>query len=221
MKQNKSHHYGSSSFCYSFGIRNAFSKYVSGDITVTKYARDGIMEMAMYKKYIWRKVMNLFKCFDSIIGVISSKLYLSCKLYKKITRKNPEMNVVLSDDECLCSRSTFISGNINVNANAKYLHSELDSTYTTILVPNQGGSSNFILFEFLINEQNSLKIKFGNNSGLTYSAYCLSHRQYLTQGENCMNISTYSGKRVFCSYRKSSWGIRNKKKKTVLNKNLN
>ena len=104
-----------------------------------------------------------------------------------------------STDNCTFS----VSGNVNVNAATKKIHCECDITYTTIHVPSQGELSSHIIFEFLLNEKLSMKIKAMQHSSFCYSAYCLSHRQICTHGKNCINVSTYSPKSLLCNYRHS------------------
>jgi hypothetical protein len=59
------------------------------------------------------------------------------------------------------------------------------------------------VFEFQLNPLFSLKIQVLQNCSFTYSAYCLAHRQVYTYGFNCINLSTYSTKRLYNHYRLS------------------
>jgi hypothetical protein len=50
-------------------------------------------------------------------------------------------------------------------------------------------------------------MKFPQNSGFSYSGYCIAHRQFYVQGLNCMNLSTYCGRRLYCNYRQSLYRL--------------
>jgi hypothetical protein len=103
----------------------------------------------------------------------------------------------------VCTHTYMLTGNININATTRDIHCEMDVTYTTIHVPNQIENNAHIVFEFKINDCTSIILNIKQNATITYSAYCLAHRQVTTYGNNCMNISTYSNKRLFSSYKQS------------------
>jgi len=54
VKSHKKHHYGSTGFCYSFGVRNAFRKNISQQVSITKYVGDDIAVMKGFKNYVWK-----------------------------------------------------------------------------------------------------------------------------------------------------------------------
>jgi len=116
---------------------------------------------------------------------------------------NTEMEHLVKKENSKNNVQFMLTANINIDAKTKYLHCEKDTTYTTIYVPKQISTQAFIVFEFELNELHSLKIKFPPESCFTYSAYCLGHRQIYTNGHKCMNVSTYSSKRLYCHFRKS------------------
>lgn len=204
VKNSEDHHYGSSGQCYSFGIRNSYSRSSSGNVTVTNYAGDMACEMKKYEQYLWKCFSLVFKSFDSLIQGFSGKLNVSCRSMM-LTSKETELGDVIKkhEDENAEHNNFILSGNINVNAKTRLFHCEKDTTYTTIYIPKQVESSCYIVFEFSINEKWLFQVKFNQESCFSYSAYCLAHRQLNTNGKNCMNLSTYSGKRLYCSYRKS------------------
>lgn len=199
---NVNHHYGSSGECYSFGLRNAYSRNPFNSITITNYAGDEIKTMQHYQNYIWEKFELVFQSFDQKISGISKYLNISCKSMK-FQCKETQLSSFLGNKRNMTNKRSMLSGNINVNARTRDIHCEKDITYTTIHVPNQQENDAFIVFEFQLNIFISLKIQVLQNSSFTYSAYCLAHRQIYTNGVNCINLSTYSTKRLYNNYRLS------------------
>ena len=202
---NYNHHYGSTGECYSFGVRNAFSTSQCTNITITNYAGDDSSTMQKYKKYIWEIFDIVFKSFDQKIPGLSKYLNITCKSMEhqcKGTELSFYMNNHYNKGNMAHSQS-MLSGNINVNAMTRDIHCEKDITYTTIHVPHQQENDAYIVFEFQLNPLFSLKIQVLQNCSFTYSAYCLAHRQVYTYGFNCINLSTYSTKRLYNHYRLS------------------
>lgn len=212
IKSNKNnHHYGSTGECYSFGLRNAYSRNHCNNITITNYAGDEIKTMQHYQNYIWENFGLVFQSFDQKISDISRYLNISCKSME-FQCKETQLSSFLTNNynkRNMANTRSMLSGNINVNARTRDIHCEKDITYTTIHVPNQQENDAFIVFEFQLNIFFSLKIQVLQNSSFTYSAYCLAHRQIYTNGENCMNLSTYSTKRLYNNYRLSLKRLKN------------
>ena len=194
------HHYGSSGQCFSFGLRNSFVTDAN-NISITTYAGDRQFQIRKYKDFIWSNIASVYKAFDCIIGGVSNKLNLSCRSMMHMAYNTPLSDYLPFNQRS--SQSYIFSGFINVNARTRHFHCEKDTTYTTIYVPKQKDKGANITFQFQINESFLINIIAHQQTCFTYSAYCLAHRQLKTEGTNCMNISTYSGKRVFCNYRKS------------------
>ncbi len=212
------HHYGSSGLCFSFGIRNSFSSIRTNDISIRRYAGDNFWPMVLYRDYICHCMKTAFSSFDRILRGISQKLHVtneSMKYCCKKTQLSEIMDDAMQFSQEICS---ILCGNININARTRDLHCERDVSYTTIFVPQQTLENAFIIFQFFINECTSLRLVFPSNSCFTYSAYCLSHRQVYTHGKNCMNISSYSGKRLYCSFRRSLHRINRHGKSKKFNK---
>lgn len=205
VKKSGQHHYGSSGHCFSFGIRNSFVTD-NNQSSITSYAGDQFCQVHKYKTYIWNSVSSAFKAFNHIIPGISSKLNMTCRsmIY---TAQNTPLHEYFHNRN---TQNYILSGYINVNAKTTFMHCEQDTTYTTIVVPKQKEKSAKITFQFQINQSFILNIIAHQGTTFTYSAYCLSHRQLQTEGLNCMNISTYSGKRVYCNYKKSYHRIKKK-----------
>jgi hypothetical protein len=206
------HHYGSSGYCYSFGIRNAFSRNSTSNITITHYAGDETRPATMIKSSIWQTMDVTFKYLDSIIMGLSNNLYIFNKSMQYHAKKT-ELSCYMRKAIEINSRYNIMSsGNINIEACTKFLHCERDTTYTTLMVPPQTIGNPFIEFEFFFGSNCSLNVLLRPFSCVAYSAYCLSHRQVRYNGETCMNLSTYSGRRLFNNYRKSLFRVRLKKK---------
>jgi hypothetical protein len=205
VKRNSSHHYGSSGECFSFGLRNSYRTSPSGNVTLTRYAGDMDTNGYKYESYIWDSLYMAFQSFNQIIHGVSSKINMTSRSMKKLSL-NTELEQYTKIHSCNTKNGStqyILSGNINVNATTKQLHCEKDTTYTTIHVPIQTDTTAYITFQFQLNEQFSLNFKCMQNNCFTYSAYCLAHRQMYTSGSKSMNLSTYSGGRVYCNYRRS------------------
>lgn len=196
------HHYGSHGECFSFGLRNSFAKLSEGGISICKYSGDNSEKMTQYKEYLQDIFRNVFSCFDQIILGVSKRLNMNCTSMIQLSRTKNRLSTFLRE-QIGNDLNFMLTANINVGATTRDFHCEKDTTYTTICVPKQSSSSAFILFEFQLNTEHILRMRFSSNSCFTYSAYCLTHRQQYANGPTCMNVSTYSGKRLYCHFRKS------------------
>jgi hypothetical protein len=203
IKNHSHHHYGSSGYCYSFGVRDSYSKDVSGMVSIGNYRGDDSLQMQKYKDYILRNFSNLHKAFDTVIPGLPSRLNLTCRFYKSLSKKNSKLESYFNTDVYKVEDMGILSGSVNIDAKTSQLHCECDCTYTSIYIPNQADNSATVTFEFNIGQNNTIRLRFPQWSGFTYSAYCLGHRQVGTEGLLCMNLSTYSGKRMFYKYRQS------------------
>jgi hypothetical protein len=203
------HHYGSTGECYSFGVRNAFSKSLSKNVSLTKYAGDENDGSKYYKDYIWNILSMAFNSFDRIITGLSNNLNITCRYMKTQSNKTELVQYFEKDSNTNKDKTLplILSASININARTRDIHCEKDITYTTIHVPPQTEINGYIVFEFQFSTNLSMKIQVMQNCCFTYSAYCLAHRQIYTNGFKCMNLSTYSTNKVFNSYRKSMMRI--------------
>jgi hypothetical protein len=120
-----------------------------------------------------------------------------------LAKKQSKLESYFNTDVYKVEDMGIISGSVNIDAMTSQLHCECDCTYTSIYIPNQADYSATVTFEFNIDQNNTLRLRFLQWSGFTYSAYCLGDRQVGTGGLLCMNLSTYSGKRMFYKYRQS------------------
>lgn len=205
IKGNKgSHHYGSTGKCYSFGVRNSYVTDSVTKVSLTNYAGDGSTAMKEYKKYIWQYYNAVFMAFDSILKGLSCKLNLSVESMQDISKNTVLDKYVINAEKIECDKVTSIlTASINVDCKTRDLHCEKDVTYTTIVVPIQEDATSYIVFQFKLCDWVSFNIRCLQNSCFTYSAYCLTHRQLYTNGTNCMNLSSYSNKRIYCNFRRS------------------
>jgi hypothetical protein len=200
IKKNLNHHYGSAGECYSFGLRNNFSRSDCGKITITNYKGDNVEIMEDYKKYLWDTMNRAFSTFNKVIPGYVKYLNLTSKMMYQQSKTNVLNSIIEINMD---NPSNMLTGNININATTCDIHCEMDVTYTTIHVPKQTEISAYIVFEFQINHFISITLDVMQNATLTYSAYCLGHRQVATNGCNCMNVSTYSTKRLFSNYKQT------------------
>ena len=105
----------------------------------------------------------------------------------------------------------YLSCQLNVNATTKYSHTEKDSSYTIINVPDQSMTNNVFYFYFQISKNEDLRIKMQPNMSLSYSSYLLTHSQRKlklkdsSKGKQSqkdeispfINISSYFSKRLY------------------------
>ena len=86
-------------------------------------------------------------------------------------------------------------------------HTEHDSSYTVIVVPNQdsstavNGTKSPGRFELVLNETTTMLINMYPGIMFTYSAYMLTHQQQLNRNMKAdsefVNIVSYNSKRLF------------------------
>jgi len=206
IKSNKpTHHYGSQGYCFSFGLRNDFKKSENNTLSLANYAGDEHESTSKYIHFIAKHMNNSFKAFNSIIPSISSYLNFTSRSLKYEAKYNVISKYLMTfQHNDYKNIMTFITtAHININATTRDLHCEKDTTYTTICVPEQKEEKAHIVFQFQINDENTLQLDVKQHGAFTYSGYCLSHRQLATKGENCMNLSTYSAKAVYSHFRTS------------------
>ena len=107
----------------------------------------------------------------------------------------------------------FINAHLCINAATEIKHTEHDSSYTVIVVPNQNctssanGNNSPGRFELCINESTTMLINLYLGVIFTYSGYVLTHRQQLNrnlnESEDFINIVSYDSKRFFCNIMES------------------
>ena len=91
-----------------------------------------------------------------------------------------------------------------INARTRDTHTECDSSYTIISVPPQeytGYKSMNALFDFDINEHETMTIQMIPKVAFMYSGYMLCHYQLLDSIDpkvgTFLNMATYGNKRLF------------------------
>ena len=100
-----------------------------------------------------------------------------------------------------------VNYNLCMNAETQHAHTECDSSYTVICVPNQtlskakNGFKNRGSFELIINSNSTIVIPMTIGTIFTYSGYLLTHRQQIQNksatDKPFINIVSYSSKRLF------------------------
>ena len=155
--------------------------------------------------------------FNSIIPNMSSYINFTCRSLKYEGKKNVISKYLrtFQNNEYKNIMTFITTAHININATTRDLHCEKDTTYTTICVPQQKEEKAHIVFQFQINDENTLELDVKQHGAFTYSGYCLSHRQLATKGELCMNISTYSAKAVYTHFRTSLKRIQETEKQNI------
>ncbi len=157
-----------------------------------------------FKHFIHQNLLRTFQSIDCILPGLSRRLNISIESMRHISTRTSLCRDVSMNEELSNRHNPFIlSSSINVDCRTRDFHCEKDVTYTTIMVPLQDNMMNHIIFEFRINDYVSFKIKCHQKSFFIYSAYCMTHCQLDTIGEKCMNLSSYSNKRLYCSFRRS------------------
>jgi len=198
------HHYGSTGLCYSFGSKNGFSIDEITLSSIVKYAGDESICAQHFKHFIHQNLLRTFQSIDCILPGLSRRLNISIESMRHISTRTLLCRDVSMNEELSNRHNPFIvSSSINVDCRTRDFHCEKDVTYTTIMVPLQDNMMNHIMARIKINDHVSFRIKCHQKSCFIYSAYCMTHRQLDTIGEKCMNLSSYSNKRLYCSFRRS------------------
>ncbi len=140
----------------------------------------------------------MYQTFDKIIAGISGKLQDIGKTLKYLSNNHEMLDIGEND-----SYASPLTVHININAGTQDLHCEKDVSYTIIHVPPQISVESYNIFQFQINESVAINLKCDPGCCFAYTAYCMTHRQLGVHGDNCMNISSYIGKRVFNSFKQS------------------
>ena len=123
-----------------------------------------------------------------------------------------------------------INAHLRINAATKIEHTEHDSSFIVIVVPNQNhtstanGKNSPGRFELVINESTTMLLNMYPGIMFTYSGYMLTHRQQLSRNLNesdeFVNIVTYNSKRFFCNIMESFRCDIKEDKKNNIRKNL-
>ena len=101
----------------------------------------------------------------------------------------------------------FMNYNLCLNVETEQPHTECNSSYTIICVPNQKlnahlpGNKNSACFQLILNQDTTISIPFTVGTILTYSGYLLTHRQQILNRDSnsnpFINLVSYNSKRLF------------------------
>ena len=108
----------------------------------------------------------------------------------------------------------YINSHLCINAETEIAHTEHDSSYTIITVPQQcrisrstNGKYSLARFEFVINSYTTIVIGMYPGVTFSYSGYMLTHRQQLNKSRNdnnmFVNVVSYNSKRLFSNLMES------------------
>ena len=108
----------------------------------------------------------------------------------------------------------FINSHLCINAQTEIAHTEHDSLYTIITVPQQkktslatNGKYCLARFELVINTYTTIVIGMYPGVMFSYSGYMLTHRQQLNKSRSAneifTNIVSYNSKRLFSNLMES------------------
>ena len=112
-----------------------------------------------------------------------------------------------NSDDIKLPAAGYINYHLCLNAQTKEPHTECDSSYTIISVPNQTlgvtnkGFRNHGSFEMIVNSEITIVVPMKIGTVLTYSGYLLTHRQQIRNEDldvsPFVNIVSYNSKRLF------------------------
>jgi len=159
---------------------------------------------------------KVYKNLESSIKIINDGfLCLRNKFSPKVSviQRHMEINMEKEEKDKYVENNGFINSHLCVNAQTNLEHTEPDSSYTIICVPNQteratlSGHTNVGRFELVVNENNTIVIPMNAGCIFTYSPYMLTHRQQIKNENDKMdpliNIVSYNSKRLFSNLMES------------------
>ena len=140
------------------------------------------------------------------------------KYSPKVTAISSNMNMVVapSKEEQNLEKKGFLSCHLCLNAQTQELHTENDTSYTIIAVPNKicstrsNETSNTAKFEIMVNTNELLIIPIHPGTIICYSGYMLTHRQRIIDIDTIpltfVNVVVYNSKRLFSNLMESFCG---------------
>ena len=112
-----------------------------------------------------------------------------------------------SKNDIELANSGIVNYNLCLNAETEHAHTECDSSYTIICVPNQEANrqakkiKNSGSFEFVVSHEETIVIPMEIGTIITYSGYLLTHRQQIRKKDSevplFVNLVSYNSKRLF------------------------
>jgi len=170
-----------------------------------------------YKKITLHEKNELDKLEEMCYSIIESSInhinnscgFLNRTLSPNVANIQMHLNVFEErdkNDAVLPSRG-FMNYNLCLNAETEQPHTECDSSYTIICVPNQNlnnhipGNKNPACFQLFVNPESTISIPMTIGTIFTYSGYLLTHRQQILNKDlnqkPFVNIVSYNSKRLF------------------------
>ena len=152
-------------------------------------------------------------CYNTVESAINqikdSCSFLNRTLSPSVANIQMYLNVFQDrnkDDDLLPTKG-FMNYNLCLNAETEQPHTECDSSYTIICVPNQKlnthlpGNKNSACFQLVVNAETAISIPLIVGTILTYSGCLLTHRQQILNRDSnsnpFVNLVSYNSKRLF------------------------
>ena len=152
-------------------------------------------------------------CYKTVERAIN-QINRSCNFLNKTLSPNVaniQMHLNVFEErkknDYLLPSNGFMNYNLCLNAETKLPHTECDSSYTLICVPNQKlnnhvpGNKNNACFQLVVNSKTTISVPLTVGTILTYSGYLLTHRQQILNRDSNLNpfvnIVSYNSKRMF------------------------
>ena len=93
---------------------------------------------------------------------------------------------------------------VNIDAGSSEYHTEMDRTYTFIIVtPQLNFNEHDVQFSFMSSKNKKMNIKIQEGVSMIYSAYILTHRQECKSCNGFINLSAYMNKHLIEHLNKS------------------
>ena len=160
------------------------------------------IETKIYK-YLYGSMVECSRICHNIFEEISPK----------INKLQYHFNLQFNEEEDFLKRFTqsgMLNAHICINAMTEDCHTEKDSSYTLISVPNQEDRYYQQLdpkFMFHINDNFTIQIKMVEGTVMIYSGYTLNHHQMLNKNNlsrnTFINLASYGNRRLFQNMLKS------------------
>ena len=151
----------------------------------------------------------MYEILDSSLKLVNNRfLPLREKLSPKVSVMQWKLDIFpeKSYEERPVEHNGYINSHLCINAQTQLPHTEHDSSYTLITVPQQNKvkkvkGNNKARFEFIMNESQTIVVSMRPGTVFSYSGYMLTHRQQIIEGaedsEPLINIVSYNSKRLF------------------------
>ena len=197
-------HFGSTGYIYGTGLVAQYN--IDRKLSFAEYAnknREGCRtDELLMNTTIDVCMKNAFASLKKIISEIDKWCFLISGVVRdKICSDKSNIPPTMTENDI----PIYLSAQLNINAKTKYSHTEKDSSYTIIHVPNQDEKKHEFYFYFQIKQNKELRLRMINEMSMTYSSYLLTHSQRSNQTGNeelkdkstFVNISSYFSKRLF------------------------